>query len=77
MKTREQKAIIDVIKVSRRKSREEELAIHGKPINYQKVIPSKKVYNRKRNKAEDKILPYFFSEFNNNVKLLCSFVPLC
>jgi len=48
MKNSKQKNVMDIVKASRKKSREEEIAAYGKPINYKKVIPSKKVYNRKK-----------------------------
>jgi len=50
MKNSKQKNVMDIIKASRKKSREEEIETHGKPINYKKVIQSKKVYSRKKNK---------------------------
>ena len=52
-KSKKQKFIIQVIKVARKQSREEEIRIYGKPLNFNKIIPSKKVYNRKRNKKEE------------------------
>lgn len=59
-KSKKQKLVIDAVKAARKQSREEEIATHGKPLNFKKVVQSKKVYNRKKNKAEDDILPYFF-----------------
>lgn len=50
-KSKKQKLVIQAVKASRKKSREEEIASFGKPINYQKIVPSKKVYNRKKNKT--------------------------
>lgn len=48
------------MKLAKKKSREDEIRLHGKPINYGKIVQSKKVYNRKKNKAESKeALPYF------------------
>jgi hypothetical protein len=52
--------MMDIIKTSRKKSREEEIASHGKPINYRKIVPSKKRYNRKKNKTDRDYLSYFF-----------------
>jgi uncharacterized metal-binding protein len=43
----------DIIKAARKKSREEEIATYGKPMNYQKVAISKKVYSRKGKKSND------------------------
>ncbi len=60
MKTKKKNVMTDVIIASRKKSREEEIAAHGKPVNYRKIVSSKKVYNRKRNKADDEHLPYSF-----------------
>jgi len=40
--------IIDSLKVAKRNSRNEEIAMHGKPINYLKIVKSKKVYSRKK-----------------------------
>jgi len=40
--------IIDSLKIAKRNSRNEEIAMHGKSINYQQVVKSKKVYNRKK-----------------------------
>lgn len=51
--------VMEQVKAARKQSREEELKAHGKAINYQKVIANKKKYNRKKNKADDEILPYF------------------
>lgn len=41
-------SIIDSLKVAKRNSRNEEIALHGKPINYKLIVKSKKVYNRKK-----------------------------
>ena len=53
-KSNKQKFIIQVVKIARKQSREEEIKIYGKPLNFNKVIPSKKTYNRQRNKKENK-----------------------
>ena len=53
----------DYIKVNRKASREAEIERHGHPICYKRVHQSKKVYNRKKRKADlNKELPYFFPE---------------
>ena len=52
--------VLEQVKASRKQSREEEITAHGKSINYRKVMASKKQYNRKKNKADDEVLPYFF-----------------
>lgn len=49
----------DYLKANRIASRNEEIEKHGHPICYSRVHKSKKVYNRKKNKA-DNDLPYFF-----------------
>ena len=60
-KKQRKKSIIDQIKVARKASREEEIKMHGKPIRYTKIAKSKKVYDRKKNKADSKDeLPYSF-----------------
>lgn len=51
----------DYIKANRKASREEEIESHGHPVSYKRVHQSKKVYNRKRRKADDKALPFFVS----------------
>ena len=57
-KTKKRNALQDVIKASRKKSREEEISAHGKPINYWKIALSQKIYNRKKQKADnDDYLP--------------------
>lgn len=60
MKTKKKSSIIEQVKAARKQSREEELKTHGKAINYRKVIASKTKYNRKKNKADDEVLPYLF-----------------
>lgn len=52
----------DYIKANRKASREEEIESHGHPVSYNRVHQSKKVYNRKKRKAEDKALPFFVSK---------------
>ena len=51
----------DYLKVNRKLSREEEIKTHGRPVRIGGVHKSKKVYDRKRRKADDKRhLPSFF-----------------
>ena len=50
----------DYIKANRKASREAEIKEHGYPVCYKRVHESKKVYNRRKIKAADKKLPYFF-----------------
>jgi hypothetical protein len=42
------KEILAIIKAARKQSREEEIRLHGKPIHRSKVVPSKKLYKRKK-----------------------------
>lgn len=61
MKNKKAKAVMADVKAARKASREEEIKMHGKLLNYRKIAESKKVYNRKKNKADtDEALPYFF-----------------
>ena len=46
------KIVMQAVKASRKQSRDEEIKTYGKPLNYNKVIASKKIYNRKNNKAD-------------------------
>lgn len=51
----------DYIKANRKASREAEIEQHTRPVNFCRVHQSKKVYDRKRSKAEyKKALPSFF-----------------
>lgn len=56
--------LMDYIKASRKGSREAEIENHGRPISYNHVQESRKVYNRKRNKADLRRgdLPYSVKE---------------
>lgn len=53
MKTRKN-ALRDYIKANRRATREAEIENHSRPVNFCRVHKSKKVYDRKRRKADDK-----------------------
>ncbi len=44
----------DYIKANRKASREAEIENHMRPVHINRVHKSKKVYDRKRSKAEDK-----------------------
>ena len=59
MKQKKKNSIMQQVKAARKQSRDEELSAHGKAINFQKIKASKKQYNRKKNKADDEVLPYF------------------
>ena len=53
----------DYIKAARRGSREAEIEMYGKQLNHNRVVRSKKKYDRKKVKADDKRhSPYFFLE---------------
>ena len=51
-------------------SREAEIEMYGHPICHKRVHQSKKVYNRKKIKATDKELPYFFVLFTQSASIL-------
>ncbi|HLP04324.1 MAG TPA: hypothetical protein VK152_02740 [Paludibacter sp.] len=59
MKQKKKDSILEQVKAARKQSREEEIRLHGKPINFRKISGSKKHYSRKKNKADDEVLPYF------------------
>ncbi len=63
---------MEQVKAARKQSRDEELKAHGKSINYRKVIDSKNVYNRKKNKADDEVLPYLLvgRQNSNSVEMI-------
>ena len=62
MKAKKKNKVLEQVKASRKQSRDEEIKAHGKAINYRKIVESKMVYNRKKNKADaDEALPYLFS----------------
>lgn len=50
----------DYLKANRKASREEEIALHGRSINRPVTHRSKKTYNRKREKAGIKNLPFSY-----------------
>lgn len=51
----------DYIKANRKASREAEIENHTRPVNFNRVHKSKKVYDRKRMRADDKKgLPLLF-----------------
>jgi hypothetical protein len=59
MKAKKKNKVLEQVKASRKQNREEELKTHGKAINYRKIVESKMVYNRKKNKADaDEALPF-------------------
>lgn len=57
----DQNSALAQVKAARKVSRDEEIKLHGKPVNFKNITKSKKKYNRKRNKATaDEAEPYFF-----------------
>ena len=52
MKTKKKDSFMDYIKANRRGSREAEIENHGHPVSFSRVHVSKKVYNRKKDKAD-------------------------
>lgn len=52
MKTKKKDSFMDYIKANRKGSREAEIENHGHPVSFNRVHVSKKVYNRKRDKAD-------------------------
>lgn len=62
----------DYIKANRKASREEEIESHGHPVSYKRVHQSKKVYNRRKRKAEDKALPFFVPGSHAKIKRTAS-----
>ena len=59
MKTKKKDSFMDYIKANRKGSREAEIENHGHPVSFNRVHVSKKVYNRKRDKADARRhLPY-------------------
>lgn len=62
MKTKKKNQKNDYLKANRKGSREAEIENHGHPVNLNRVHVSKKVYNRKRLKADaQRHLPYLFN----------------
>ena len=59
---------MEQVKAARKQSREEEIKTHGKSISYRKVIASKLQYNRKKNKADDEVLPFLLPQNLNGNK---------
>ena len=75
MKQKKKNSIMIQVKAARKQSRHEEITTHGKPINFQKIIATKKIYNRKKNKADDEVLPYFFIKYNSQNFNIENFLP--
>lgn len=54
-------ALEEYVKANRKGSREAEIENHGHPVCHRRVHVSKKVYNRKRDKADaERCLPYSY-----------------
>ena len=52
----------DYLKAHRKASREAEIETYGHPICHKRVFASKKLYNRKKQKASDNGLPLFLPQ---------------
>lgn len=62
---------LDYVKANRKASREAEIESHSRPVSHSRVKKSKKVYDRKRNKAENKqALPYLFFHSSDTSKIV-------
>ena len=58
-KRKKQDPLVEYIKANRKGSREAELENHGRPVSHNRIHVSKKVYDRKRMKADaQRHLPY-------------------
>ena len=69
MKAKKKNSVLEQVKASRKQSREEEIKMHGKAIYYSKIKESRKVFNRKKNKADaDEALPYLLTYKLKGVK---------
>ena len=53
MKKNPKTIVMQAVKASRKQSREDEIKTYGKLLNFNKVAASKKIYNRKKTKAEN------------------------
>lgn len=53
MKKLKKNSVIEIIKTSRKQSREEEIKLHGKPVRQFNVKESGKIYKRNINKKID------------------------
>lgn len=42
------KSIKDLLAAAKKANREEEIALHGHPINYTQIVKNKKLYTRKK-----------------------------
>ena len=63
MKTKKKDSFMEYVKANRKGSREAEIENHGRPVGYNRVHVSKKVYDRKKVKADDmRRLPYLFPD---------------
>lgn len=61
MKTKKRDSFMEYVKAARKGSREAEIENHGHPVSHNRIHVSKKVYDRKKVKADDKRrLPYSY-----------------
>lgn len=68
MKKKKKDALTEYVKANRRGSREAEIEMYGHPVTYHRICVSQKVYDRKKMKAGDRRLPYFFIPFSAFLK---------
>jgi hypothetical protein len=58
----------DYLKAARKGSREAEIEMYGKPLNHKRIVKSKKMYDRKKMRADDKrhspLLFYNINQFS-------------
>ena len=57
MKKKKDNVMILALKRARKESREQEIALYGHPINYNKIFKNKKIYSRKNWRVD---LPFIF-----------------
>lgn len=70
-KRKKQDPLVEYIKANRKGSREAELENHGRPVSHNRIHVSKKVYNRKRMKADASALFVFSSLKGDLSSLYC------
>ena len=69
-KRKKQDPLVEYIKANRKGSREAELENHGRPVSHNRIHVSKKVYNRKRMKADaQRHLPYLSKRKRTSIKV--------
>ena len=77
-KRKKQDPLVEYIKANRKGSREAELENHGRPVSHNRIHVSKKVYNRKRMKADaQRHLPYLFLVAYKETLVRCIVIERC